>query len=212
MAFYRRKLPHWQPKEAEFFITFRLAGSLPVEVIKRLKSYRKELHDEVDEEERDKIEQGIFRKYEKLLDSAQVGPTWLENSEVAEAVGNAMHFFDGKRYDLYCYCIMCNHVHIVFKHTTKSKDNDSSKSDYPITKIMQSIKSYSALKCNKLLNRTGAFWQPESYDRVIRDQNELEKTIRYVLNNPVKAGLVTKWEQWPHSYCKLEYLDTFRSS
>ncbi len=42
----------------------------------------------------------------------------------------------------------------------------------------------------------------ESYDHVIRTADELERTIQYVLNNPVKAGLVASWEEWPWSYIK----------
>lgn len=86
---------------------------------------------------------------------------------------------------------------------------DNTKEEYPVTKILHSIKSYTALECNKLLDRKGTFWQSESYDRVIRSSDELENTIRYVLNNPVKAGLVEEWTNWPHSYCKPEFGESF---
>ena len=46
------------------------------------------------------------------------------------------------------------------------------------------------------MHRSGVFWQDESYDHIVRDQAELERTIKYVLNNPVKAGLVDDWEKW----------------
>lgn len=52
-------------------------------------------------------------------------------------------------------------------------------------------------------------WQHESFDRVIRDAEELESTIRYVLNNPVKAGLVDEWQDWPFSYCKSKFKTEF---
>ena len=45
----------------------------------------------------------------------------------------------------------------------------------------------------------GSFWQAESYDHVVRN-GELERIISYVLENPVKAGLVEDWEQWPYTY------------
>ena len=65
---------------------------------------------------------------------------------------------------------------------------------------MQSLKGYTARKANLLLERSGVFWQPESYDHVIRDANEWRRIITYVLNNPVKAGLVDTWEKWQWSY------------
>lgn len=80
-----------------------------------------------------------------------------------------------------------------------------------LTKMLKDLKSYTALKANKILNRTGSFWQAESFDRVIRDSDELENTIRYVLNNPVKASLVKKWQDWAYSYSKDEFSDTFRN-
>ena len=207
MSYYKRKLPHWQPNQAEFFITFRLNGSLPQEAIERLKRYRTQLEDESDHTEKDRIRKEIFQKYEQLLNSAEVGPVWLREAPIASVVEEAIHFYDEAKYDLYAYCIMPNHVHLVFRllqQPAKSRDK------YPATKILHSIKSYTALECNKILERSGSFWQPESYDRVIRDKNELENSIRYTLNNPVKAGLVEHWQKWPFSYCKPEFAETFR--
>lgn len=103
---------------------------------------------------------------------------------------------------------MPNHVHLVFRLLDQTEKTDCSE-EYKVTKVLHSIKSYTALECNKVLGKSGPFWQPESYDRVIRDQEELENTIRYTLNNPVKAGLVENWQDWPHSYCKPEFTETF---
>jgi REP element-mobilizing transposase RayT len=55
-----------------------------------------------------------------------------------------------------------------------------------------------------ILGRTGAFWQDESYDHVIRDNAELERVIQYVLYNPVKAGLTDEWTKWKGSYYKYD--------
>ena len=67
---------------------------------------------------------------------------------------------------------------------------------------MQSLKRHTARQANRILGREGAFWQDESYDRVIRDNEEHARIINYVLENPVKAGLVSKWEEWQWTYCK----------
>ena len=71
-----------------------------------------------------------------------------------------------------------------------------------LSRIMHSLKRHTALKANKILERRGKFWQHESYDHVVRDEAELKRIRQYVLNNPVKAGLVAEFQDWPWSYCK----------
>ena len=210
MAYYKRHLPHWQPAGARYFITFRLGGSLPHKVIQELQLLREQFNNEEKTDtisEQQKLQRKVFQKYENLLDKADSGPLWLRKKGVASIVENSLHFYNDKKYDLYAYCIMPNHVHIVFKHLDLGTKNDK----YPITTLLQSIKSYSALECNKILKRTGSFWQSESFDRVIRGQDELENTIRYTLENPVKAGLVQQWEDWSYNYCKPEFIDAFKT-
>ena len=68
---------------------------------------------------------------------------------------------------------------------------------------MQLMKGRSAFACNRLLNRKGTFWQDESCDHVVSD-GEFERIIPYVLNNPVKASLVTHWTEWRWNYIKPE--------
>lgn len=121
------------------------------------------------------------------MDHNETGPTWLRQQEIAEIVKEAIHYRDGNEFDLYAYTIMPNHVHLVFKHLMDSR---TSKDTYPVTEILRKLKRYTARECNKLLQRTGSFWQAESFDRVIRNTRELESTIAYTLNNPVKARLV----------------------
>jgi REP element-mobilizing transposase RayT len=69
---------------------------------------------------------------------------------------------------------------------------------------MQSLKRHTARQANLTLGQEGAFWQDESYDRVICDNDEYIRTVNYALENPVKAGLVARWDEWPWSYCKLD--------
>jgi REP element-mobilizing transposase RayT len=67
---------------------------------------------------------------------------------------------------------------------------------------MQSLKRHTARQANIVLGRQGAFWQDESYDHVIRDNTEFLRISHYVLENPVKTGLVSNWDEWPWSYVK----------
>ena len=202
-------MPHWQPNDAEFFVTFRLAGSLPAEAIKKLKKLKEDLDRGMELESANKYSSIIFQKYEKLIDGSEIGPRWLKEKEIAQIVQKSLLFFDKKEYDLYAYCIMPNHVHVVFKITGKEMDRGKPIHMYPATNIIGRLKSFTALECNKVLGRTGTFWQAESYDRVIRDSDELENTVAYTLNNPVKAGLVKKWKEWPYTYCKQELIKCF---
>jgi REP element-mobilizing transposase RayT len=68
--------------------------------------------------------------------------------------------------------------------------------DAPLDVILHSLKSWTASEANTLLNRTGQFWQHESYDHVVRSGEEFDRIVNYVLQNPVKAGLVTNWQEW----------------
>ncbi|MDO7851315.1 REP-associated tyrosine transposase [Hymenobacter convexus] len=105
-------------------------------------------------------------------------------------VAQALHYPAGKSYSLRCYCIMPNHVHLVVELPEGAPS---------LAKTLQLLKGYSSRLANQLLGRSGSFWQAESYDHVVR-VGELERIIHYVLENPVKAGLVDDWEKWPYSY------------
>jgi putative DNA methylase len=77
------------------------------------------------------------------------------------------------------------------KIAAKSRDGRSS-----LSQIMHSLKSYTTNEANKLLERSGQFWQHESYDHWVRDDDELERIVRYINRNPVNANLVNHPEQW----------------
>ncbi len=152
------------------------------------------------------IHKKIFTKYDSILDNPQSGPVSLKERKIAEIVMESIHHRDGDLYDLNAYCIMSNHVHLVFEHIV---DSNKKPSNHPISDILRDLKKYTARKSNITLNRSGKFWHIESYDHVIRGDDELENQIAYVLHNPVKAGLVSDWEDWPYTYCKDEFKETF---
>lgn len=207
--FYRRHLPHWQPRDAVFFVTFRLKNSLPIEVIKSLKEEREhkkvalEGFPESEREKRNYLEaRRYFGKWDSFLDKAEFGPRWLSKPEIANIIKEAMLYRDGNVFDLHTFCIMSNHVHVVFEISKSDWQSDL----LPLHKIMQSLKRHTARQANLILGREGAFWQDESYDHVIRDNEEYIRIVNYVLENPVKAGLASQWEQWQWTYCKPDFL------
>jgi REP element-mobilizing transposase RayT len=180
------------------------------------------LDPEVVAEEKLDFQRRWFGKFEDLLHGEKVGPVWLKDERVAKIVADALHYRDGKVYLLFAYCIMPNHVHTVFapllteelarklaeKARLRAKDGkrkaqtDDEDDDPVLAVIMQSLKGYTARKCNLALGRSGQFWQHESYDHVVRVAQEWDKTIKYVMNNPVKAGLVEEWQDWKWSYLR----------
>jgi len=159
-----------------------------------------------------------FAKYDAYLDRAETGPKWLSDPRIAKLVYESIRYRDGKVYDLDCVSIMPNHVHQVIEPLTVGQIGNLSNSGqinnlsysgqvdnlpYSISKIMHSLKRYTGAQANLILERTGQqFWQHENYDHVVRDEEEFERIIKYILNNPVKAGLVDSWEKWEWSYCK----------
>jgi REP element-mobilizing transposase RayT len=213
--FYYRHLPHWQPRDAVLFVTFRLKNSLPYEVMEALKQENereKTLLQRLPESERvgqvKLAQQNYFEKWDARLDEAGCGPCWLAKAEIADVVKEALLFRNGKVFDLHAFCIMSNHVHAVFEPLSRSEwFSDLTRSKYhsdlqPLHKIMQSLKRHTARQSNLILGREGVFWQDESYDHVIRNGEEYFRILNYVLENPVKAGLVSCWDEWPWTYCK----------
>lgn len=187
--FHRRNLPHLYYNEGIYFVTYRLYDSIhPAE----LEKLQKILNTKDDEEKKK-----YFKKYDALLDKPYNDVRYLLKSEIAEICKNSILYFDGSDIEVICFVIMPNHIHLVFELLNKSK---------LVGDILGSIKKYSAREANKYLNKEGKFWQAESFDRLVRDEKELYNVIKYVLLNPVKAGLVEDYKDWQYTYCNKEYL------
>ena len=148
---------------------------------------------------------GWFRKFETALDNAQSGPLWLKDERIVKEVAESLRYRDGKVYRLDAYCIMANHVHAVFAPLAIQPSGEAQTNRLwynTLASIMQSLKGYTARKANRLLGRNDAFWHHESYDHSVRNTSEWQRIVTYVLNNPVKAGLIKDWEKWQWSYCR----------
>jgi len=159
-----------------------------------------------------------FKKSEDILHHAEHGPKWMTIPAVAEKIVENLHRLDADAYRLDAFSVMSNHVHSVFKpFITDSEfltlirwDGVKPIDRYSgVSRIMHSLKGRTARECNLIVRRTGGFWEHESFYRVIR-AGKFDNTVRYVLNNPVKAGLVDYWEDWRWNYCRGEIVDKFR--
>jgi REP element-mobilizing transposase RayT len=180
----RGRLPHWEKDSGLYFITFRLADSLPEPVLEKIA-------------ERHRILMAAKRVGARLLPSQELlvagfspakleeyfdrgaGACWLRDPHIGELMADGLRYWNGKRYWLVAWCVMPNHVHVVCRLLPGQS----------LSKVLQGWKSFTAKKANEILGRSGAFWQREYYDRLIRDGDELERAVRYVVRNPEKAGL-----------------------
>lgn len=202
---YYRRLPHLQPSGATFFVTFRLVDSIPQIVIKRWRTERQVLNrllEGLSPDEAQKASLEFTRKrfvdLEHLLDAATTGEAWLKDKRLARQVCRFLQNKDGEQYRLDAYCVMSNHVHVLLMPLS---DNKASARPYSLQKIFHAIKRLSAMECNRLLQRAGAFWEEESFDHYCRDHEEWIRILLYILNNPVKAGVVSDWRDYPFTYC-----------
>ena len=182
-------LPHWTQAEAIYAVTFRLADSLPANVLEQWRIERDKIDQNAASQgreptsyEQQELDRLNSEKVESYLDAGH-GQCYLRESNIAELVANALKHFDSQRYDLIAWAVMPNHVHAVVKP----------REGFDLPGILHSWKSYTANKANELLERTGAFWQTESYDHLIRDENDFRNQVNYILSNPAKAGL----KNWP---------------
>jgi REP element-mobilizing transposase RayT len=171
--FYRRNLPHWQPEQATIFVTWRLYGSFPKGFAAHLHKWRSD-------------PRAQFLNSERILDSGSSGPLWLKDPEIAVIAQQVLlHGAELGHYVLLAYAVMPNHVHALLEPLV------------PFEKLMGRIKGASARSANLRLRRTGKpFWQDESFDRWVRDEAELFRAQTYIENNPVKAGLCARPEDW----------------
>jgi len=178
MAFTRRHLPHWHPDARLIFVTWHLHGSISPAALIRLS------------EGPALTGRQRFVALENLLHSAAWGPRWLENPEIARSVKDCLLEGDQTlgRYRLVSYVLMSNHVHVLILLIL------------PLAKIMKGLKGVSARNANLALRRTGQpFWEAESFDHWCRTEAECIRVRDYIENNPVRAGLVAKAEDWKWS-------------
>jgi len=163
VAFFRRKLPHWELDGSTYFVTFRVRKAL--------------------------------------------GQT-LQNHTLASVVEEALWFWHGERYYLDAYVIMPDHVHLLLTPVAARS----------LAKILQGLKGFTARQINGCLGRKGAFWQDESFDHLIRNEQDWLDKFTYIHDNPVKAGLVNRPQDYTfsslvtiHSEGRLESLPHTRS-
>jgi REP element-mobilizing transposase RayT len=187
---------HWHVPGGLYFVTYRLADSVPQEIQIRLDDLHRQLTrarelDFTGQSAR-MIEREIFRISERASDRGY-GECFLRQKRIGDLVMGAFDRDDGSKYERIAVVVMPNHVHIVFRLLDT------------LDAVLRNWKSYTAHEANVMLGRRGSFWEPGYFDVLIRDSNQLERTVAYVLANPGKAGLRDwPWVKiWPERYAAL---------
>jgi REP element-mobilizing transposase RayT len=215
--FYRRNLPHIHSPGSTMFTTFRLADSIPGSVVSTYRNERILKERELKANpELTEFYREWFLKFDAILDNAMSGPTWLAIPKIRSVVYDKLLKDDVSKYRLDAFSIMSNHAHAVFRPNlderslseTRIAGRPGFESDQEtLAEIMQSIKGVTARDCNRLLNRRGQFWEYESFDREVRNEEGFIRAVRYTLRNPVKAGLVNRPMDWPGNFLAQRLLD-----
>ncbi|MEN3943295.1 transposase [Prosthecobacter sp. SYSU 5D2] len=187
----RNHLPHWQQPGVPYFITFRMADSLPVGMLEELEAERllwQQNHPPpLSPDEEAEYHKRFSARVDQWLDQGH-GSCVLRQTCYRLKIEESLKFFDGQRYEMLSYVIMPNHVHgLLMIHP-----------DWSLEKVIFTWKRRTAGVINESLGVTGPFWQRDYFDRLIRDGDHLRNVIRYIRRNPTKASLkegeFTLWE------------------
>jgi REP element-mobilizing transposase RayT len=186
------RLPHLKIAGSTYFVTYRLADSLPAETLARLReeleAERRRFPEDTPENVREaELRRGHFRRVEAWLDKGH-GSCCLRRPEIAGLIADNLRFFDGVRYALLEWVVMPNHVHVLVRP----------RGNFTLGGIVKTWKQYTARHVKAPLGwGKGRFWQIEAYDHWVRNERELERIRGYIRRNPVKAGLCAAPENWP---------------
>ncbi|MFM9058643.1 MAG: transposase [Planctomycetaceae bacterium] len=206
-VFRRRRLPHLDVAGGTYFVTAALAGSRPALGLarNRYRGPRSVARCSVASSAAASPPGWLTDRdaaAERALDLEPL-VRWLARDDLATIVQAAILHGAGTRYDLLAYVVMPSHIHLVFTPFEDAANptcrNERGRAATPRQRILHSIRGYSARACNRLLGRSGEFWQRECHDRWLRGPDEVRRAVEYVAFNPVAAGLCRRPEDWRFS-------------
>ncbi len=170
-------LPYWHQDDRIIYVTYRLFDSIPATSAKRYKEAVlswEESHPKVlTRQQAEELEQLRHQLFNELLDKC-LGSCILKHAAVRQVVSDSLFYYNHQRYHLHDYVIMPNHVHLMIEPMD----------GYQLQQIMASHKTFTAHRINKLLGKTGPVWQRESYDHIVRSENDYWNVVDYIARNP----------------------------
>jgi REP element-mobilizing transposase RayT len=209
---YRRNLPHWRQEGATYFVTFRLGDSVPRKVLEQWE-YEKQhwLHarglpvidgdwqsqvQNLTESDQEQFHRHFNRLFHAALDQGH-GACYLKDERCFATVREKLLENDGESYHLGDFVVMPNHVHVLLVPSPGRE----------LEWILKAIKGAASRQCNQHLGRSGPFWQPDSYDHIVRTLEQLVHFRQYIKDNPRKAGIELPKEAMYHA----EWMDAWFS-
>lgn len=176
---YLKRLPHLRRKGGCFFVTLCTFDSFPIQT---------EL----------KVNDPNFLHHFKICDqdhNMHIEGINLASPALAKILTKALVEYDGKRYNILYSCILQSHIHLVL-------DTGILFDPFALPALIRKFKNQSTQAMNLYLKRTGPIWQKLQYVWLIKEDEDLGKTGQYILEDPVRAGAVQRWEDWPYTYVK----------
>ncbi len=179
---FRNRLPHWQQDRVTCFITFRLGDSIPARLLAGWRHDRDEWLRSNPKPWTGESEIEYHKLFSSRIDrwmDEGYGSCLLANPSNACMVSDTLGRCDRTRYHLHSWVIMPNHVHVLMSPTEGESPS----------RIIAGWKRFSATRIHKAAETSGALWQKDYFDRLIRDWDHFMKVARYIRRNPTKAGL-----------------------
>jgi len=186
---HRGNLPHWRQTNVTYFVTTRLAYSMPQEKLREWQTKRdawlaahglqkpSDIH-QLPEDQQHEFHATFTKDWHQWLDSGY-GECLLPRPEVRDILIKRLL----AESSLDAWVIMPNHLHALVAPENQGLGD-----------VLQSWKGGSAFEINRLLGRSGPLWQKEPYDHIVRSEAQFQHYRRYIAENPIKAGLE------PHEY------------
>ena len=192
--FWIGRLPHWEVEDGRYFITLRLAGALPQVAREEIKSKSLALANIATPTSPDWLikQRSLFAEMERSLDNAKVN-LWLTKSVIATMIVEAIETREQRgHWKMFEYVIMGNHIHLFCEFGAKG-----------MKWVMEDFKRWTGHRAAKMMSFKNRFWQREWFDHWSRSDDQDDRIVDYIRNNPVKAGLVNSWPEWNWSSSSL---------
>ena len=191
----------------KFFATLYLDNAIPNETMVLLKREFDQKMEQYkisgkNENQRNRIKKVFFSRFDSLLDKYINGPNWLVEDDIAKLVMDRLWENHGDLLDLICYTIMPNHIHLLCEYNFPGIENIQVQWDDFLAELKNDI----AKQANKVLMHDYKFWNNVNYNHQVNDENEMINIISYIVENPVKAGLVEYWKDWPFTFVNSKHI------
>jgi putative transposase len=187
--FWFGRLPHWEVEDGRYFVTIHLAGAIPVSGRNRILLLSHQAAELPQSSEAWlQLQRRIFAEMESWLDRAK-NVDHLAHEAVAQMVVESIRHRERRGdWRMFEFVVMPNHIHLFFELLREG-----------LKGTLSEFKRWTGHEAAKLLNlKADRIWQREWFDHWSRSDDEDDKIIFYTRNNPVKAGLVAQYMDWPY--------------